>query len=90
MSFPQFDPNQGQANQFSEPSNGNGATPQPQQQPQPMQQQMPMLQQQQGIPQQGGPGPEGQAAFQPFQGQGGMEHGSVGSTPGGDSKTTLW
>lgn len=89
MSFPNFDPNQGPGNQFSEPSNGNGAAPQVQQQPQAMQQQMPMMQQPQGMPpQQGGPNPEGQA---PFQGQGGMEHGSVGSTPGGgDSKTTLW
>jgi hypothetical protein len=87
MSFPNFDPSQGQANQFSENNNGNATGP-PQQAPPNMQPSgMPMMQQQ-GMQQQGGPNAEVPGA--PFQGQGGMEQGSVGSAPGGDSKTTLW
>ena len=89
MSFPNFDPSQGQNNQFAVDNNGTVGPNQSQQQQQMQQQQMPMMQPQQGMPQQQvGQNPEMQASFQ---GQGGMEQGSVGSPPGGgDSKTTLW
>lgn len=88
MSFPNFDPSQGQPNQFTGDNNGS-AGPTSQQQPQSMQQQMPMMAPQQGMPQQQvGQNPEMPPSFQ---GQGGMDQGSVGGVPGGgDSKTTLW
>jgi hypothetical protein len=88
MSFPNFDPSQGQNNQFSGDNNGTAGPNQAQQQQAMQQQQMPMMQPQQGmVPQQVGQNPEMQPSFQ---GQG-MEQGSVGSAPGGgDSKTTLW
>jgi hypothetical protein len=88
MSFQNFDPSQGQNNQFTGDNNGTAGPNQAQQQAM-QQQQMPMMQPQQGMaPQQVGQNSEMQP---PFQGQGGMEQGSVGSAPGGgDSKTTLW
>jgi hypothetical protein len=88
MSFPNFDPSQGQPNQFV--GDNNGTAPGQPQQPQSMQQQqMPMMQAQGMPPQQPGPNQE---MVPSFQGQGGMEQGSVGSAGpgGGDSKTTLW
>ncbi|KAI9732072.1 MAG: hypothetical protein M1818_007667 [Claussenomyces sp. TS43310] len=75
MSFPNFDPNQGQPAQFSE-SNG-GQAPQSSMQ-QPMMPQQPMAQGQQG---------QEQESVVPFQGQGE----SIQPTTGGnDAKTTLW
>jgi hypothetical protein len=87
MSFPNFDPSQGQASQFAESNNGNSAVPSQQAPPNMQPGGMPMMQQQ-GMQQQAGPNPEVQGA--PFQGQGGIEQGSVNNAPGGDSKTTLW
>lgn len=77
MSFPQFDPSQGQPTQFAE-GNGNGAAPQ-----QSTQQPMPA---QQGMPQQLG---QESGSPAPFQGQAG-DGGSTGSVQGTDAKTTLW
>ena len=75
MSFPQFDPSQGQQAQFAE-GNGNGAT---------SQQTAPAMPSQ-AIPQQMG---QDSGSPAPFQGQAG-EGGSTGSVQGGDAKTTLW
>jgi hypothetical protein len=82
MSFNNFDPSQGQNNQFTADTNGPAGPTQ-----QLQQQQMPMMQQQPGMPQQQ-PGQNSEMQ-QSFQGQG-IEQGSAGQAPGGDSKTTLW
>jgi hypothetical protein len=88
MSFPNFDPSQGQNSQFTGDNNATTGPTQPQQPQGMQQQQMPMMQQQQGMPQQQ-PGQNSEMA-PPFQGQG-MEQGPGGNVPqGGDSKTTLW
>jgi hypothetical protein len=79
MSFPSFDPSQGQPAPFTE--NGNAGLTQGQQPPiQNMQQNMPSMQQT----------PQGSDSQPPFQGQGAMEQGQTGSTGAPDSKTTLW
>ncbi len=77
MSFPNFDPSQGQPAPFTE--NGNAGLPQGQQPIQGMQQAMPMQQTPQGS--------EGQP---PFQGQAGLEQPQTGAAGAPDSKTTLW
>lgn len=78
MSFPSFDPSQGQPAPFTE--NGNTGLTQGQPPIQNMQQNMPSMQQT----------PQGSDAQAPFQGQGAMEQGQGGSTGAPDSKTTLW
>ncbi|KAL5346999.1 hypothetical protein ACLOAV_008142 [Pseudogymnoascus australis] len=78
MSFPSFDPSQGQPAPFTE--NGNAGLTQGQPPIQNMQQNMPSMQQT----------PQGSDAQPPFQGQGAMEQGQGGSTGAPDSKTTLW
>ena len=78
MSFPSFDPSQGQPAPFTE--NGNSGLTQGQPPIQNMQQNMPSMQQ----------APQGSDAQAPFQGQGAMEQGQGGSTGAPDSKTTLW
>jgi hypothetical protein len=74
MSFPNFDPSQGQNNQFTGDNNGTAGPGQPQQ-PQGMPQQQP------------GQNPE---MAPPFQGQGMEQGPVGTAPPGGDSKTTLW